>query len=256
LIIMASTKNAFGASMVATWRLEWEEVKQIIALGLPAMLSMLLDYLGMLVLLGLLGRLGSADLAAGRVAQSLRSLLFFWTASLGSSCQILLGRAWGSGSLDSVRILRKRYQPFITGCVALMGLPFVFAPGLLAMPYSPVEQVRNAAAGGILMVGFTAPLMGFAYTNVATLRALGKTKLDMYANILPVWLLQLPVAWFFGLHLGWGVQGVFMGAIAYWLGRSVVTQFFVQPYLSGECAKEVQRDRQPKDTDRSGQRQP
>ena len=65
--------------------------------------------------------------------------------------------------------------------------------------------------------------MALTTASTAGLRALGHTAWVMYANVATVWLVELPVAWIFGVWLGLGLPGLFAGYVAYFVVRSAVS---------------------------------
>ena len=51
-------------------------------------------------------------------------------------------------------------------------------------------------------------------------------------------MLRVAGAWFFGVHLGWGLPGIWFSMVVDWLGRSA---FYVPRMLSGAWCKEYRQ---------------
>ena len=41
----------------------------------------------------------------------------------------------------------------------------------------------------------------------------------MFASLVGVWIVRLPLSWLFGYHFGWGVMGIFLANFASFLYR-------------------------------------
>ncbi len=71
--------------------------------------------------------------------------------------------------------------------------------------------------------------MGVAFITPNMLRATGDAQVHHGRVDHSMFLLRVAGAWFFGVHLGWGLMGIWFSMMTDWFGRCV---FFVPRMLS------------------------
>lgn len=225
-VLVANRQSMFRRIRLRSFARDQEELATIIKLVWPAMTSAALDYFANLIFFILIGALGIAHLAGGRIAFNVIIVFFMFTFSLAAGCQIMVGRSWGAKDLNVAQRYRRRNQELMLGILTLLGLPLLIWPQAIISIFTPFEEVKEVTVGAIRVIALSVPLMALTYNNVGVIRGLGKTKWDMYANVLPVWLLQLPIGWFLGVYLGWNLTGIYLGFLAYWIGRGFLARVF------------------------------
>jgi putative MATE family efflux protein len=200
----------------------WREARTVVQLGAPLTASALLDYVGILVVFAMLSRLGTYDLAAGRVDYTLMFMFFVVFRAFGNAAQVLLGHAVGAA--DGVRVdqVRAGAISLLVATTGTLGTVILLFPAFVLGTVSRFDGVVESATPGIRVVAGFLPVMGVAIVGSAALRAVARPKLDMVANVVPVWLVQVPLTAL--LTIGWrmGSAGVFLGFGAYWAGRALI----------------------------------
>jgi putative MATE family efflux protein len=206
-------------------------VTRIPKLAWPAIVSSVLDYAGMAVFFGILGSLAESALAGGRVAYEIMVLLFGTGTAFAAATRILVGRAVGGGNIDdSVQFWRAGRQALLAPAVVL-AVVMVALPRACAMLFTSAPAVVDRAALAIPLIGFCTPLMAWTLSNTSVLRAIGKTRADMSANLVSALAVQLPVAVLLTKVTHQGVRGAFLGVLAYWLVRAVLTDLLARSAL-------------------------
>ncbi|NOK60649.1 MAG: hypothetical protein GFH27_549297n249 [Chloroflexi bacterium AL-W] len=228
LIWIAWRQNLFKHIRPATWKMEQHELRTLGKLSWPAMSSVVLDYGANLVLVGVMATLGASYLAGNRVAFNLLMIFFAATSSLAVGCLILSGRALGANNWESAHYYRRRNQEIMLIILCTLAFPIIIWPQGILMFYTSLSEVQAVTLDAIRLIGLSVPLMVWSSNNVAMLRALGHTKQDMYANIASVWLVQLPLGWLLATTFNWGLTGIYLGFMAYWLCRAILTQWMVR----------------------------
>jgi Na+-driven multidrug efflux pump len=84
--------------------------------------------------------------------------------------------------------------------------PEIIAHGIAALRVVALAQPGQAV--GIVLAG--------------SLRGAGDTRFPMITTGLAMWVIRLPVAWFFGITLGYGLAGVYLG----WVCDSIALGLF------------------------------
>jgi multidrug resistance protein, MATE family len=195
-------------------RIYWPDIRKTLRVGMPVGFQMGAE-VGVFALVGLLaGRLGAEPLAAHQVAISLASFTFCWAVGFGMAGSVRVGRAIGAG--DTPRARRAGLTAFAggAGIMAVSGLMFWLIPGLLARILTDSGDVLAAT---IPLLGVTAVFQlsdGVQAVGAGVLRGAGDTRFAFLANLFGHYAVGLPVAIWLGLHLGWGVIGLWWGLCA------------------------------------------
>ncbi|MFC6092227.1 MATE family efflux transporter [Saccharothrix lopnurensis] len=196
----------------------------VVGLGWPAIVSNALDYLSTALFFAVVGGLGGAALGGGRIAFEVMVLLFAVGSAFAAAGRILIGRAIGANApAEAASLWRAGQRVLLVPAVAL-GLVLVLAPGAVAAVFTSFPDVVDAAAAALPLVGVSVPLLAWTLGNVNALRALGRTKQDMHANLVSALAVQLPLGWLLTTAVDWGVTGAYVGVLGYWLARAVVTE--------------------------------
>jgi multidrug resistance protein, MATE family len=194
-------------------------------LAWPSIVSSGLDYASMAIFFAIMGGIGQAALAGGRIAFELTVLAFGIGGSFAAASRILIGRALGGSDRADTRSFWRTGQYTLLVPAALAGLLLVVLPRWGALPFTSFPPVLDAAAKAMPLVGVCLPLMAWTLGNVSLIRALGHTKWDMYANLAAAVAVQLPVGWLCADPAGLGLTGAFLGVASYWATRAVFTEF-------------------------------
>ena len=206
-------------------------VTSIPKLTWPAIVSSTLDYAGIAVFFGILGSLAESALAGGRIAYECMVLLFAIGSAFAAATRILIGRSIGAEEYtESRRFWRAGLHTLLLPGIFLGGL-MVVAPRVCAMPFTSLPAVLDSAAQCLPLVGLCVPLMAWTLSNTSALRAAGRTRSDMYANLISAIAVQLPLAVVFTKVVQWGARGAFIGILAYWLVRAVSTDLLARSAL-------------------------
>jgi Na+-driven multidrug efflux pump len=232
-LLVVARKTGLGRQLRDNRRAERPRISgQIASLNVPAMTSMSLDYVANIVWVALIGALGMTFLAANRIA--FYFVIAYVTVVLGFStaAQILIGRVMGDGDFLAVRQYRRWALVLMVAVISLLSLPALVAPRAIVELFTGFSEVVSPAAGALKLIALAAPVMAWCFSGVAQLRALGHTKLDMYANVGATWLVQLPLAWWLGIEMQWHLNGIYAAFLAYWCCRAVVTELMIDAMAS------------------------
>jgi putative MATE family efflux protein len=220
--VAAATARTLGAVFVlgvmfqsgvlrgARWRPEFPIIKRILGIGLPALGEQLILNFGLLGY-GLIAlQLGTTLFAAQRVALTLIGLAWMPAFGYGAAITALVGQAVGAGESGRARILARagsiRALGWMTGLAVVC---FIVADPLVGL-FTADPAVRSAAATGLRVLCLGQPFWGVGQVYAGALRGVGDTRFPMLSTSIGVWVVRLPVAWFFCLWLGLGLPGLFI----------------------------------------------
>lgn len=221
-------------------------------LGWPAIVSMALDYSSVAIFFAILGGIGEATLAGGRIAFEVLLLLFSVGGAFAAGGRILIGRSVGAGQIGQARTLWRTSQVVLLLPAVALGTALAVLAAPVARLFTSFPGVVDAAAGALPLVALCLPLMAWTLGNVSALRALGHTRWDMYGNLVAGIVVQLPLAWML-VHLAdLGIVGAYLGVVGYWLARAGLTELLVAgPYARWPSGMETNLREPPVWTGRS-----
>lgn len=198
----------------------------IARLSWPPALSALLDYVVSLVLVALVARLGTAELAAVRVTLEVHNIVFTLLTGFSVAAMVTLGRLSGNGGLSAVAAARaSTLRVLALAGLLLAALVFAASKPLSELFLGDLPSAGPAAAG-IRWIALACPIAGLTLFWTARLRVAKGTRHEMAANLTAIVLVQLPLG-----VLGYAFDQIgffFTGICGYWLCRCVLTVFFAR----------------------------
>ena len=197
---------------------------RLLLLGAPIGAQHQLEY-GVFAVVGLLmGRIGTAQVAAHQVALNLASLTFMVPLGLSAAAAVVVGHAVGRGDRAAAREASRAALCVAIGFMGITASAFLLLPGPLTRLYTDAPEVIRIAVVLIPLAGVFQVFDGIQVTCIGLLRGLGDTRTPMLTGVLGFWLLGLPVSLLLCFRLGLGPAGLWWGLV---LGLVVVAIFLL-----------------------------
>ena len=92
-----------------------------------------------------------------------------------------------------------------------MGLVFFFGGPWIMTLFSDDPEIITQGAAALKVIAFAQPGQAFGIVFAGSLRGAGDTQYPMLTTAAAMWFVRLPVAWLFGIVLGFGLVGVYFG---------------------------------------------
>lgn len=207
-----------GWVLVAAWKLrphralELGELRKVLRLGFPIGLQLLAE-VGVFAFVSVLaGRLGRVAVSAHQIALGLASFTFMGALGISGATAVRVGHAIGEGR-----------SPRRAGLVGIgLGATFMLASALLfvSIPNLLIEGFTEdsdviALGTKLLLVAAAFQLFdGIQVVASGALRGAADVRFAFFANLGGHWLFGLPLALWFGFHLGLGARGLWLGLLA------------------------------------------
>jgi Na+-driven multidrug efflux pump len=99
-----------------------------------------------------------------------------------------------------------------------MGLVFFFFGHWIMGLFTSDPVIVENGSTALKMIALAQPGQAFGMVLAGSLRGSGDTSYPMLTTGAAMWLVRLPVAWLFGITLGFGLGGVYLG----WVVDTVV----------------------------------
>ena len=198
-------------------RLDWSMMGRILRVALPGIVQRGAPNLAMSVLMRLIAAQGAPTLAAWTVTQRIFNLVMIPSLGLSRATPAMVGQNLGAERPERAEravYLIARLVMLIGG--GLVGLLALCAPLIIPLFSSDVE---TAAIGvyllRILGLGYLA--LNVNYVFDAALSGAGDTVSPMTLNLLSLWLVQIPLAYWLSRGVGWGANGIWLGLSLGWV---------------------------------------
>lgn len=191
-----------------------DRIKRILHIGLPSAGEHMSYWLSLMAITRFVNKLGDQSLAQMTYTQNVQRLVILFSISLGLGTEILIGRLIGAGEFEKAYIEVKK--SLRTGFMCAIGasvLVAVFAPQLLGA----FSQDPLIIAGGALLLRMSViyePGRVFNIVIINSLRATGDARFPVQIAMFSEWLYGVPMAWFLGLKLHWGLPGIWIAMMS------------------------------------------
>lgn len=219
--------QAVGASVViymltsgrSRVRLDWRSgwgfdraiVKRLLNIGTPAAAEQVFMRLGMTAYSAMVISLGTMIYAAQNIIFTIVSFSFMPGFAFGVAATTLVGQSLGAK--NAARAEESGWEATRIGIIwmSLMGIGFfVFSEPLMAL-FTNDPRVIEYGAPCLRLIAWAQPLQAFSLVLAGGLRGAGDTRWTMVITTGSIWLLRMPLSYFFGIALNLGLVGIWMG---------------------------------------------
>ena len=195
-------------------RPDWSRLKPMLRIGLPSGIDFSADLLQATVLGLLAARLGTTLLAANQVVLDLTAFLYMVPTGMSYAAIVRVGQGLGRSDFSQIRRSLLAVLLLSGGFTFLVALPYVGWSHMWAAMYSNDAAVVDAAAPIFLFCAVALFSDAIAVSYAGALTGLSDTRSPLFANLIGNWLIGLPLAWWIGIHAGFGLRGLWFGRAA------------------------------------------
>lgn len=193
-------------------------IRQIMKIGLPAAGEQLSWMLQMMVLTSFVALLGDRMLAAQSYFFQISMFMMLCGLAIGMGTEIMIGHMVGAGEMDTAyhQLLRSLKWGLCCTLTSVAVLVTVSHP--LLMLFTEDEGIIRIVSHLLMFSLILESGRTFNIIVISSLRATGDARFPFYMGLLSMWGLSIPIAWWFGIHLGWGLLGIWCGfAVDEWV---------------------------------------
>lgn len=196
------------------WRLRRAELVAVAHIGLPGAAENVAYRLAFMVSVAVAGALGAQALATQAYAMQVIHLVLLFGLATGLSVETVVGHLIGAGRLQEAhRVVRRALLRGLLVSVAVAVLAAAAGPWLM----SGFTQDAQIAAGAVTLLWLTVllePGRTFNLVVINALRAAGDARYPVVVGAFSMLLVLAGGSWLLGLHLGWGLPGVWLAYAA------------------------------------------
>jgi MATE family, multidrug efflux pump len=195
----------------ASRRVEFWRIRQLLRLGLPAALQLLLEIGAFATATFLIGKLGAVQLAGHQIALNVASFTYMVPLGIGSAAAIRVGHAIGARDVHGAARAGWMALLFAACFMACSGLALFLFARPIARIYTPELDVVSAGATLLVVAAVFQLFDGLQVVATGALRGAGNTRVAMFANLIGYWLLGLPLGALLCFKLKMGAVGMWVG---------------------------------------------
>lgn len=202
-------------------QIDFHTIKRIIRVSVPAAIDAVLTQTGFLFFTKIVALLGTAALAAHQIAIRIEAMSFMPGFALAVSTATLVGQSLGRKNVSLALLSMRRSCYFALILMGSFAFIFLIFPQQIAMIFKPEAKVLSLSVACIMIAAIEQPALAIYMVYAGGLRGAGDTISPMIITIVSTFCFLAPLAYFFGITLGWGLAGVWFGSALDWIGRAV-----------------------------------
>jgi putative MATE family efflux protein len=191
-------------------RCKLDDIKKILSIGVPTAGNQLAYAASQIVTTYFITSLGAEMLSTRIYTQNIMYLIMVLAISLGRGTQIIIGRLVGAGEKEEAyRQLFRSLTLSLLLSMCLVTIIVIFRKNLLGLFTSDPNIIALGAV--LLTMGFL--LEPGRCLNIVigeALRAAGDARFIVVTGVTVIWGLCLPLTYFLGIHMGYGLVGIWV----------------------------------------------
>jgi multidrug resistance protein, MATE family len=193
---------------------DWKQIRQLLHVGLPMAVTLLMEA-GLFVAVALLiGRLGETVSAAHHVALNVAQVAFMVPLGVSMAITVRVGNAAGRRDAPGVRYAGVSGLALVLVTQLFSSGIMVLLPTQIASLYTSDAAVVATAAQLMLLAGVFQFADGIQVASNGALRGLKDTRVPMGLTMFAYWIVGMPVGWYLAFDRGLGARGMWMGLVA------------------------------------------
>lgn len=155
-------------------RIGREPLREILRIGIPASLSTTINYTGLMVLTGVVARLGTPDLAAYGLGTRLDFLLLSFAFGVSAAVLTLVGLAVGAGRPSSAVRYVRAAAALIVALLAVAAAVLCWRPSLWLGIFTQDPGIHAVGTTYFRIVGPSYPFVGLSMVLAFAFQGLGR----------------------------------------------------------------------------------
>lgn len=197
------------------FKISRDVISQIVKISIPVSLQNILILFGFLVFVAITGILGTVEQAASNVVINALFISIMPCFGFGIAAQTLVGQSLGRNDIGLAHRYGYETAKLATIFTIVLGMLFVGFPDAVIYVITTKQEVRDAARPVLQIAGIAQVFYASGIIFANSLQAGGATIYVMFAEVLTHWIIFLPLTYFIGVKLGYGLIGAWIALPAY-----------------------------------------
>ncbi len=198
LYLIKSKEEVFKIKLSTYKEITKSFVKKIFAKALPVAINEAMWGLGMTVYLIAYGFISTDTLASIHVSNQVMGLFWVFTIGISTACSIMIGVKLGENNLELAKHWGIKFTRLTFGLGIVFGIALFFLSDFISEVFTRGFEDDTVKENVTLILKVFAVYIPIKYSNalqiIGTLRAGGDTKFVLFAELVPLWLIGVPLA--------------------------------------------------------------
>lgn len=190
------------------WKLSWRTIRHMIKLGTASGLQYIFEVGAFATAAIMVGWLGASALAAHQIALNLAAISYMAATGIAAASTIRIGNQIGLKDKRNLRIAGFSCLAMVAVFMAGAGLIFIFFRHELTALYVKDQNVRDIAAGLLIIAAAFQVSDGTQAVGLGVLRGLTDVKVPTLVTFIAFWVLAIPAGYLLGFVFGLGINGI------------------------------------------------
>lgn len=232
LAIMLVAIYYIGVSIKNKYRLQYNyfhpanidfpSISKIWRISLPLMCRSLVGMGGFLAFFWIIGRIGTLELATSNILRSLNSISYMFGIAIGTAATTLVGQNMGAEEYEIAESSGWEAVKLGMMIMGALGILFIFLPSPIMRLYTNDLEVIRVGVTVLRILGIVQIFNAIGTVLSPALIGAGDIRFILGAEIGITCLAYLPMAWFLGIHIGFGIIGAWVAEVIYVLFYALV----------------------------------
>jgi len=235
LVLLRKKDNPIRLGSLRELRPNHRLIGRIMTIGVPSAAENGMFQFGKILVISLISGFGTAQIAANAMGNNIAALAILSGQAISLAIVTVVGRCVGARDLRQTR----RYGIQLTLLSDVLttlacGMVLLLLPLLLRL-YHASPEATGYVKKIILLHSVSVPLLwSWSFTLPGALRACNDVKFTSIVAIVSMWVCRVGFSYLLGVHLRWGVFGIWVAMILDWVVRAA---FYVPRFLCGGWKK-------------------
>lgn len=192
-------------------RISYVRSRKILKIGAPVALQYTFEVSAFSGAAIMMGTIGVAQQAAHQVAINLASMTYMMASGISAAATIKTGNNFGRRDFKQLQLsANSNYHIVIVFMLVAACIFFVFSKYLPWIYTSDITVIQIASQ--LLIIAALFQLFdGAQVVGLGILRGMGDVNIPTVITFMAYWIFGIPVAWYLGIVLGYGANGIWTG---------------------------------------------
>lgn len=214
MLVILLLKRVKGLNIKDFFIYQIDHLKALLQIGVPSAGEQLSYNTSQIMLTYFMGQMGTIAITTNVYTRNVMMFIFVFAMAIAQGTQILIGHMVGAGKIQEAydRAI-KSLKLSAAIAIGMASIMFLISEQFLSI-FTDNPSIIKTGSLLLLLTIILEPGRSFNMVMISSLRAAGDVKFPVYVGIIVMWGIGVTTAWFFGIYLGLGLIGIWIGLIA------------------------------------------
>jgi len=186
---------------------------KILKIGAPVALQYTFEISAFSAAAVMIGTIGLDQLAAHQIAINMASITYMMSSGLSAAAAIKSGNYFGVKDHHALKLSANASYHIVLIFMSITALIFTFGNHVLPWIYTSDKNVILIASQLLILAAVFQLFDGAQVVGLGILRGMGDVNIPTAITFFAYWIVGLPIGYFWGIRLDWGIAGVWYGLV-------------------------------------------